>query len=178
MFPPRVQLVKAAIVWGILAASAVSCRAEDRSLEDLSEPAAPGAGRPGMTVRATHYSIVASELKDCPPGEHHSRGGDRRRVGVEIWLEPTGSIQVPANPYYAKLIDGEGNVHEATLGGCGTPLGPTLPARGRPARGWIVFDVPRAARDFTLVYTPELVRAPIEEVIIVLTSKTPSPSGF
>jgi hypothetical protein len=163
-------MVKDAIAWGILAAWAVGCRAEDRAA-DLSDPAAPGAGRPGMTVRATHYSIVASELKDCPPTENGSANVDRRRVGVEIRLERTGHVQVPANPYYAKLVDGEGNVHEATLGGCGAALAPTLPSRGRAARGWIVFEVPPTARDFTLTYTPELVRAPIEEVVIQLTSK-------
>ena len=48
------------------------------------------------------------------------------------------------------------------------PLAPTLPVRGLPAQGWIVFDVPRAARAFTLVYAPELVGATKSELAIDL----------
>jgi hypothetical protein len=87
---------------------------------------------------------------------------------VQVELEPTGDVQVPANPYYARLVDGLGNVYEATLGGCGVSLGPTLPERGQTARGWVVFELPRSARDFTFTYAPELVGVIAAELSVSL----------
>jgi hypothetical protein len=124
--------------------------------------------RAGSLIRTAHYQMRASTLEECSPPERDGREGGTRRVGVELWLEPTGTVQVPANPYYARLVDGQGDAYEATLGGCGPPLAPTLPTRGLPAQGWIVFDVPRTAHAFTLVYTPELVGAMKSELSIEL----------
>jgi hypothetical protein len=87
---------------------------------------------------------------------------------VELSIQRTGALQVPANPYYATLVDADNDVYEATLGGCGTPLGPALPDAGGFARGWVVFDVPGQKRGFTLVYNPELVEAPRREAAIAL----------
>jgi hypothetical protein len=88
---------------------------------------------------------------------------------VNISIEPSTDVQVPANPYYARLLDEHGLLHEATLGGsCGAPLSPALPQRGQPARGYVVFDVPRASRELTLLYGPELAELPREEASIAL----------
>jgi hypothetical protein len=133
-----------------------------------SEPAA----RAGASLETPHYRIRASVPRDCPARGLPTRA---RRIGVEISLEPTGSVQVPANPYYAQLVDGQGTVYEATLGGCGPALSPSLPGRGQPASGWIVFDVPRGARDFILIYAPELVGAPKSELSIDLTGDGQAP---
>lgn len=132
------------------------------------ESTQPERARAGSLIRSAHYQLRASTLQECSPPARGGAVGATRRVGVEIWLEPTGTVQVPANPYYARLVDGQGDAYEATLGGCGTPLAPTLPVRGQPAKGWIVFDVPRAARAFTLVYAPELVGATQSELVIDL----------
>jgi hypothetical protein len=129
---------------------------------------APERARAGSLIRTPHYQMRSSALEECSPPERDGPAGGTRRVGVEIWLEPTGTVQVPANPYYARLVDGQGDAYEATLGGCGPPLAPTLPVRGLPAQGWIVFDVPRAARAFVLVYAPELVGATKSELSIDL----------
>jgi hypothetical protein len=129
--------------------------------------AAGGPGRLGVPVRTDHYVITASAFQPCAPekaADHRSeRAADRttltERVGVELSIERTGLVQVPANPYYATLVDADDDVHEATLGGCGAPLEPALPAAGQTARGWVVFDVPEKGRTFTLFYAPELVEA-------------------
>lgn len=119
-----------------------------------------------MPIRTAHYVMRVSELDDCSAV---GRGLDgARRLGIQVELEPTGEVQVPANPYYARLVDGLGNVYDATLGGCGSPLAPTLPARGQTARGWVVFEVPRGARDFTLTYAPKLVGALQAELSVAL----------
>jgi hypothetical protein len=134
--------------------------------EALPEGATPGPL--GTPVRSEHYVIQALAFEPCATGRAEDRTGKTRRVGVELSIEPTGTVQVPANPYYATLVGADGDVFEATLGGCGAPLGPALPATGEAAQGWVVFEVPSSGRDFTLVYDPELVEVPEREVTIAL----------
>jgi hypothetical protein len=140
----------------------------------LPEPASSGVAHAGALIRTAYYQLRVSAPQDCSPRSHDAPPAGARRIGVEVWLQPTASIQVPANPYYAKLVDSQGSVYEATLGGCGAPLGPTLPARGQPAKGWIVFEVPRTARDFRFTYTPELVGVTKSELTIELSANASS----
>src|SRR5690606_42152408 len=92
----------------------------------------------------------------------------KRRIAVELSIEPLGDLQFPANPCHARRVDAEGTVYEATLGGCGQPLAPTLPTRGQTAHGVVVFDVAPSARAFTLLYAPELVGEQKTELAIEL----------
>ena len=133
-----------------------------------AEPALDQApvGRVGVPISTAHYVLRVSAADDCSPAGPDP--ADARRLGVQLELEPTGELQVPANPYYARLVDGLGNVYEATLGGCGAALAPTLPARGQTARGRIVFELPRGARDLTLTYAPELVGGADAELSVAL----------
>jgi hypothetical protein len=136
----------------------------------LTEAKAPAgsAGRLGVPVHADQYVIVASAFEPCAAGQTVDRAARTQRVGVELSIQRSGPVQVPASPYYATLVGSNGDVYEATLGGCGAPLGPSLPAPGELARGWVVFEVPTADKDFTLVYDPELVEVPEREVSIAL----------
>jgi len=67
---------------------------------------------------------------------------------------------VPANPYYALLVDGEGRTYEATLGGCEPALPARLLEHGETVRGFIAFDVPENGRGLTLAYAPRLSFSP------------------
>jgi hypothetical protein len=146
-----------------------ACRSTNPAThETATSPSHGGAETAGELLGTPYYQIRASSPEDCAPPEPALASTATHRVGVELTLEPTSDIQVPANPYYARLVDSEQNVHEATLGGCGEPLAPTLPTRGRPAHGWIVFELPRSARPATLLYAPELVGAPKSEIAIDL----------
>lgn len=117
---------------------------------------------------SAHYTLRVIGVESCRTSGATSPADTTRRVGVNVSIEPTAEVQVPANPYYARLLDEHHQVHEATLGGCGAPLAPPLPQRGQAARGYIVFDVPRASRQLTLLYAPELVDLPAEEISIAL----------
>lgn len=117
---------------------------------------------------AAHYTLHVLGVERCRTSAGASPADTSRRVGVNVRIEPTTDVQVPANPYYARLLDEHQQVHEPSLGGCGEPLSPALPQRGQPARGFVVFDVPRASRQLTLLYAPELVDLPKEEVSIAL----------
>jgi hypothetical protein len=124
--------------------------------------------RAGELIRTEHYLLRASPPEDCAESDPALRSAPGHRIGLELSLEPTGDVQVPANPYYARLVDAEHNVYEATLGGCGAPLTPTLPTRGQPARGWVVFELSRAVRPVTFLYAPELVGAQKTELTVEL----------
>src|SRR5690606_2742505 len=122
-----------------------------------------GAGHGPVVARADQYELHVSAPRSCPVAPASRRKG-LRRVGVEVRLRRLGSAQVPANPYYARLVDGSGEVHEATLGDCGQALSPALPAQGEAARGVIVFDVPSDARGFTFTYAPRIEGTLAEEL--------------
>jgi hypothetical protein len=119
-------------------------------------------------MRTPHFELRVSAPEDCTRAPRDAPADPMRQVGVEVTLLPLGDVQVPANPYYARLIDSANNVYEATLGGCGPALAPSLPTRGQSARGYVVFEVPRNAGGFTFTYAPELLGAPDEEVAIPL----------
>jgi len=96
--------------------------------------------------------------------ERSGLGGGARRVGVLVTLQARGSLQVPANPYYARLIDGKDVVREATLSGCAPALAATLLETPQVARGWINFEVPLAETDFWLSFAPPLTTGARAEV--------------
>jgi len=149
------------------------CCACRSALPGGNEPAATsdtgdGAARAGELIRTEHYLLRASPPEDCAETDPALGSAAAHRVGLQLSLEPTGKVQVPANPYYARLVDAEQNVYEATLGGCGEPLTPTLPTPGHPARGWVVFELPSGARPVTFLYAPELVGAPKTELSVEL----------
>lgn len=91
-----------------------------------------------------------------------------RRLSVQVTLKASGDVQVPANPYYALLIDSTNAVYEATLGQCNGPLSPTLLEPGQTGQGWITFDIPKRSTGHALMYAPALIGAPREELVFDL----------
>jgi hypothetical protein len=107
----------------------------------------------GVVARSEHYDLLVSGLSDCTrPGFT----GSGRRVGVLVTLQARTAVQVPANPYYALLIDTQHVVHEPTLGGCTPALPAALLQAPQTARGWIHFDLPRDSSGLSFVYAPPL----------------------
>jgi hypothetical protein len=159
----------------LLALCCCACRSANPSGGEAGPGIEPGQPEPTRKARAEatistpYYQIRASLPEECSPPRPALGSAATRRLGIELSIEPTSDVQVPADPYYARLVDAERNVYEATLGGCGPPLAPTLPARGQTARGWIVFELPRTARATTLLYAPELVGASKTELAIELS---------
>jgi len=151
-----------ALYWALLAA-ALACRSHselDGVPTQLVWGAEPVVSR-GVVARTEHYELLVSALAECST-ERGAEGG--RRVGVLLTLQARGLLQVPANPYYALLVDDDREVHEATLGGGCTPA---LPVRlldaGQSARGWVSFDVPRQRGNFSFSYAPLLASGEREE---------------
>lgn len=135
---------------------------------ELETGAGGAAPRRPTAARAAQYELhVSTKPRSCPVAPALRRKG-LRRIGVDVRLRRLGPAQVPANPYYARLVDGDGQVHEATLGDCGQALSPALPAEGETARGVIVFDVPSDARTFTFIYAPRIEGTLAEELSVAL----------
>ncbi len=105
-----------------------------------------------------HYEMTASVPDECATPSTHGDG--LARVGIEVTLSARGAVQVPANAYYALLVDSDRRAHEATLGGCEPALPPTLLEPGQSARGFIVFDIPEQSRGLQLVYAPRISFSP------------------
>ena len=161
----------------LILALAVHCRPSEAQGRGGSPAADFGAGRAHTgnagferqpSFRHPLYELRVTSVEQCVPPPLAAPPAGTRRIGIELELRPLGDIQIPANPYYARLVDENGDVHDATLGGCGTALAPTLPERDQPARGFVVFDVPRRSSRFTLLYAPELVGAPKEQIVLEL----------
>jgi hypothetical protein len=106
-------------------------------------------------------SVLGSE--ECG-GNSRGRNEDRLTWGVDVSVRASHALQVPANPYYALLIDGENRVFEAVLDGCRPALDPGLLGPGETARGWLSFALPRAANRLKLVYSPALTSGVPEEL--------------
>jgi hypothetical protein len=120
----------------------------------------------GVVARTPHFDMLVSAPAEC---ERSGPSAGGRRVGVLITLQARSSVQVPANPYYALLVDGQSVAREPTLGGCAPALPSTLLEAPQLARGWINFEVPRGAGDFLLAYAPPLATGEHEEVTFRLS---------
>jgi hypothetical protein len=102
------------------------------------------------------FFMRVSATKECRPPRHQKPNVSLVHMGVEVTLEARSDLVVPANPYYAVLVDDQSRVHEATLGGCSPALRARLLGTGQRAQGWLSFDVPSDALRFTLVYAPRV----------------------
>lgn len=144
---------RASLVLASLLAS--GCEASDGPANGKATPrASHGKVSPGTIGVTEHYEMTASVPDECSGASARAEG--LIRLGIEVTLSARGAVQVPANPYYALLVDSDRRVFEATLGGCEPGLRPTLLEGGQSARGFVVFEVPERSRGFELVYAPRL----------------------
>jgi hypothetical protein len=121
---------------------------------------------PGSLGRALHYGLRVLGVQQCRP----EPGGrtDVDRLGVEVAIEATAGLQVPANPYYALLVDVNNQIHEATLGGCPSELVAVVLQPGESTRGSFTFELPRQTQAAALLYAPALASGEREELSLAL----------
>lgn len=112
-----------------------------------------------MRVRGVRQ-CTADRLHDAPPGRHW--------LGVDVELEGTSARRVPANPFYARLVDASGHAHASQPGPCLPGLRHAPLGRGDVARGWIDFLVPDQATGLELHYAPRIPGASDDELVFKL----------
>lgn len=111
----------------------------------------------------TPFTLRVVRVSECSPSSSASAaettGAARRRLlGVEVELtswEPTG---LPANYYYASVVDGAGRRYPS-VDLCGSPLSARPLGVGETAQGLLAFSVPLTATHLKLVYAPRLLES-------------------
>lgn len=129
---------------------------EDQTLEGHQPSHASSPIPVGTRGQTQYYEMRVSPPDDCTPQPPLGPGKDIMRIGVEVTLRALADVQIPANPYYALLVDGEGVVHEAVNGGCEPLLPWRLLTRGESVRGWLAFDIRKERHTLRLSYAPRL----------------------
>ena len=103
------------------------------------------------------FEMTARSIKDCKVDAATLTRPGSARLGIELWIRATGSREVPANPFYARLVDGASNAYPAVFGGCTPELMASVLRSGDQAEGFVTFELPPAAQGLHLEYSPMLI---------------------
>lgn len=110
----------------------------------------------GETAYAPAYQLQVLNLKTCPSPAWHQLKAGMVRLGVEVEIVALSDERVPANPFYARLIDAEGKAYRPVFGGCEPDLRHRPLGKNERTRGFISFEAPASSPRFTLRYSPQL----------------------
>lgn len=108
--------------------------------------------------------MSVDSVKDCPNGELGSAKKALASMGVEVDIQGTTALEVPANAFYATARDASGDHYAATLTGCEPPLPAVRVTHGHGAHGFITFDVPKLSRTIEVRYAPPVIGVGTEEL--------------
>lgn len=104
---------------------------------------------------AGEFDLDVIAVRTCPPDPNSSLADDEVLLGVNVRLRAMAD-QVPQNYYYGRIVDREGQRHDAGFAGCEPRLsGPPL-LSGQSGAGFINFRLPRDASGLTLEYSPRI----------------------
>lgn len=79
-------------------------------------------------------------------------------------FEATGDKSIPVNAFYAKIVDGSGQSYSPTLGGCEPALPTRRLVKPETLSGFVSYEVPEKASNFTLSYNPFIVGSMKQEL--------------
>lgn len=122
----------------------------------------------GEDAKTPYFRMRVLNWKPCAVETHLQPPPGVRKVSVEVELTASGAPEVPANPFYAQLTDGDGRQFESTLAGCAPLLEAKRLSAGQSARGWITFDVPESSVPQALVYQPAVIGVSPPKVELLL----------
>ena len=109
-------------------------------------PTAPAELYLGDTVESSGYALAALGIADpAEPGFLYTAEAGKRLVAVEVLLSNNSGELLRVNPLYAELLDADGFVYQAELGGSAEQIGVVELLPGEKVRGWIAFKAPDAA---------------------------------
>jgi hypothetical protein len=109
------------------------------------------AGEWGSTA---DYRMRFLTVKECEVESYFAPQEGHIKLGIEVELEGLSSGEVPANQLHAALVDGEGARFAPTLAGCRPALPAGRVTKGKATRGFVTFEVPKAASGLVLRYEP------------------------
>ncbi len=108
----------------------------------------------GQTALALDYKLTLVAVKECKVKYYFQPKKGNVKLGAEVVIAGTAERQVPVNPFYAQLEDGDGETYASTFAGCEPELKSAQVSNGSEARGWISFEIPEKARGLKFTYAP------------------------
>jgi len=112
----------------------------------------------GDTGSALDFKLTVSNVKQCKNKYYFSKPKKGNIwIGVELLVESSADKPFFANPGNAKITDGEGiayNPSYRSTKDCDPTLKGTQLAKGEKAKGWVVFEIPKASSGLKLSYNP------------------------
>jgi Domain of unknown function (DUF4352) len=118
----------------------------------------------GDKAQAPDFSMSIENVKECKVPYYFKPKKGNIKLGVEVQLEGSADKDVPVNPFYAKITDGDGYSYTSTFGGCSPELKSVRISKGEKARGWITFELPDKAKGLKLTYNPFIISTVKQEV--------------
>jgi hypothetical protein len=103
------------------------------------------------------YRMRVVTVSECAVESYFAPKEGHIKLGIEVELVGTSDKEVPSSPLHAALLDGDGARYEATLAGCRPSLPPKRVKQDETARGFVTFEIPKAARGLVLRYEPFVV---------------------
>lgn len=170
-------------LWTTLLSSAValhlsSCKKEPKETQVAPAPAPTPSGAAqgpamlsgspvhsvGQTAPALDYKLTLLTVKECKVKYYFQPKKGNIKLGAEVVIEGAAERQVPVNPFYAQLADGDGETYASTFAGCEPELKSAQVSSGTEARGWISFEIPEKARGLKFTYAPFVIGRGKQEV--------------
>lgn len=164
----------------LLGGALLACKKKNESTGTSTTPETPTANtvetpKPVPTVSnkvfnvgekglAADYTMTIDNVKECKVKYYLRPKKGNIKLGVEVTVEGTADKDVPVNPFYAKITDGEGYSYTSTFGGCDPDLKSVRVGKGEKAKGWITFEVPSKATGLKLTYNPFIVGTSKQEL--------------
>ena len=118
----------------------------------------------GELAEARDYSMRVESVRDCPLEPPFSARKGFVKLGIEVTIVGRTATDVPANPFYASARDPAGEAYAPTLAGCEPALPAAIVTAGKEARGFVTFEVPKAAERLELRYAPAIIGGSGEEL--------------
>ncbi len=118
----------------------------------------------GELGHAHDYRMSVESVRDCPMEPPFAARPGFAKVGIEVVMAGTSTLEVPANPFYATLYDEADRSYSSTLAGCEPGIAPVRLSLGREARGFVTFEVPKSSRKLELHYAPLVIGPGPEEL--------------
>ncbi|MCA9598141.1 MAG: DUF4352 domain-containing protein [Myxococcales bacterium] len=118
----------------------------------------------GEAATAPDYKMTIDNVKECKVKYYFRPKKGNIKLGVEVSIEGTADKDVPVNPFYAKITDGEGYSYTSTFGGCEPDLKSVRIGKGEKAKGWVTFEVPEKASGLKLTYNPFIIGTAKQEL--------------
>ncbi len=115
-----------------------------------------GPVKQGATARAAAYTMRVSQVKTCSTKSYTKPRAGFEKLGVRVEITATSDTRVPANSFYARIVDRTGKEYRATFGGCAPDLRHTPLSRDEQATGWMTFEIPERLSGLRLTYSPYL----------------------